>query len=53
MPILRLADILVVNYFSFTIKYATRILFIAMWAVLGDYYMNSYLIGSLFKKIHL
>ena len=35
-----------VNYFNFPIKYATRSLFIAMWAVLGAYYMNSYLIGS-------
>ena len=35
-----------VNYFNFSIKNATRSLFIAMWAVLGAYYMNSYLIGS-------
>ena len=41
-----------VNYFNFSIKNATRSLFIAMWAVLGAYYMNSYLIGSL-SLIHI
>ena len=35
-----------VNYFNFPIKYATRSLFLAMWAVLGAYFMNSYIIGS-------
>jgi len=35
-----------VKYFNFPIKYATRSLFIAMWAVLGAYFMNSYITGS-------
>jgi len=35
-----------VKYFNFPIKYATRSLFIAMWAVLGAYFMNSYIAGS-------
>ena len=35
-----------VKYFNFPIKYATRSLFIAMWAVLGAYFMNSYIVGS-------
>ena len=34
-----------VKFFNFPIKYATRSLFVAMWAVLIAYYMNSYLIG--------
>ena len=35
-----------IKYLNFPMKYATRSLFIAMWAVLGAYYMNSYIIGS-------
>ena len=35
-----------VQYANFPIKYATRSLFVSMWAVLGAYYMNSYLVGS-------
>ena len=35
-----------IKFFNFPIKYATRSLFIAMWAVLGAYYMNSYIAGS-------
>ena len=35
-----------IKFFNFPIKYATRSLFIAMWAVLGAYFMNSYLAGS-------
>ena len=38
--------VLGVKYFNFPIKYATRSLFIAMWAVLGAYFMNSYISGS-------
>ena len=38
--------VLGVKYFNFPIKYGTRSLFIAMWAVLGAYFMNSYIIGS-------
>ena len=34
-----------IKFFNFPTKYATRSLFVAMWAVLGAYYMNSYLIG--------
>ena len=40
-----LITIMGVKFFNFPIKYATRSLFIAMWAVLIAYYMNSYLIG--------
>jgi ABC-type uncharacterized transport system permease subunit len=35
-----------IKYFNFPIKYATRSLFVAMWAVLAAYYMNSLIIGS-------
>ena len=35
-----------IKFFNFPIKYATRSLFLAMWAVLGAYFMNSYIIGS-------
>ncbi len=35
-----------VKYFNFPIKYATRSLFVSMCAVLGAYYMNSYLVGA-------
>ena len=35
-----------IQFFNFPIKYATRSLFVSMWAVLGAYYMNSYLISS-------
>jgi ABC-type uncharacterized transport system permease subunit len=35
-----------VKYFNFPIKYATRSLFIAMWAVLGAYFVNLYIAGS-------
>ena len=35
-----------IKYFNFPIKYATRSLFISMWAVLGAYYMNTYLVDS-------
>ena len=34
-----------IKFFNFPTKFATRSLFIAMWAVLGAYYMNSYIIG--------
>ena len=40
-----LITLLGVKFFNFPIKYATRSLFVAMWAVLIAYYMNSYLIG--------
>jgi len=40
-----LITLLGVQFFNFSIKYATRNLFVAMWAVLIAYYMNSYLIG--------
>tara|TARA_B100000902_G_C27291629_1_gene907485 strand:+ start:520 stop:1086 length:567 start_codon:yes stop_codon:yes gene_type:complete len=33
-----------IKFFNFPTKYATRSLFVAMWAVLAAYYMNSYLI---------
>ena len=35
-----------IKFFNFPIKYATRSLFVAMWAVLAAYYMNSYITGS-------
>ena len=35
-----------IKLFNFPIKYATRSLFVAMWAVLAAYYMNSYITGS-------
>ena len=35
-----------IKYFNFPIKYATRSLFVAMCAVLGAYYMNSFLLSS-------
>ena len=35
-----------IKYFNFPIKYATRGLFVAMCAVLGAYYMNSFLLSS-------
>ena len=35
-----------IKFFNFPIKYATRSLFLAMWAVLGAYFMNSFIIGS-------
>ena len=41
-----LMTVIGVKYFNFPIKYATRSLFIAMWAVLGAYFMNSYIAGS-------
>tara|TARA_B100001741_G_C16109014_1_gene394607 strand:- start:30 stop:476 length:447 start_codon:yes stop_codon:yes gene_type:complete len=34
-----------IKFFNFPIKYAIRSLFVAMIAVLGAYYMNSYIIG--------
>ena len=34
-----------IKFFNFPTKFATRSLFIAMWAILGAYYMNSYIIG--------
>ena len=34
-----------IKFFNFPTKFATRSLFIAMWAVLGAYYMNSYIVG--------
>lgn len=34
-----------IKFFNFPTKFATRSLFVAMWAVLGAYYMNSYIIG--------
>ena len=34
-----------VQFANFPIKYAMRSLFVSMWAVLGAYYMNSYLVG--------
>ena len=40
-----LITLLGVQFFNFSIKYATRSLFVAMWAVLIAYYMNTYLIG--------
>ena len=40
-----LITLLGVKFFNFSIKNATRNLFVAMWAVLIAYYMNSYLIG--------
>ena len=39
------ATLVGIKFFSFPTKYATRSLFVAMWAVLAAYYMNSYLIG--------
>ena len=38
--------VLGVRYLNFPIKYATRSLFLSMWAVLGAYFLNSYLVGS-------
>ena len=38
--------VLGVRYLNFPIKYATRSLFLAMWAVLAAYFMNSYITGS-------
>ena len=35
-----------IKFFNFPIKYAIRSLFVAMIAVLGAYYMNSYIIGQ-------
>ena len=35
-----------IKFFNFPIKYATRSLFLAMWAVLAAYFMNSYITGS-------
>ena len=34
-----------IKFFNFPTKYATRSLFIAMWAVLAAYYLNSYLVS--------
>ena len=34
-----------IKFFNFPTKFGTRRLVIAMWAVLGAYYMNSYIIG--------
>ena len=34
-----------IKFFNFPIKYATRSLFVAMWAVLLAYFMNSYIVG--------
>ena len=34
-----------IKFFNFPIKYATRSLFLAMWAVLIAYFMNSYIVG--------
>ena len=34
-----------IKFFNFPIKYATRSLFVAMWAVLIAYFMNSYIVG--------
>lgn len=33
-----------IKFFSFPIKYATRSLFVSMWAVLAAYFMNSFLV---------
>ena len=34
-----------IKFFNFPTKYATRSLFIAMWAVLAAYYLNSYIVS--------
>jgi len=34
-----------IKYFNFPIKYATRSLFVAMWAVLIAYFMNSFFVN--------
>ena len=34
-----------IKYFNFPIKYATRSLFVAMWAVLIAYFMNSFIVS--------
>ena len=34
-----------IKFFNFPTKFATRSLFVAMWAGLGAYYMNSFIIG--------
>ena len=44
--IIYLVVVVGIKYFNFPIKYATRSLFISMWAVLGAYYMNTYLVDS-------
>ena len=38
--------VLGVRYLNFPIKYATRSLFLSMWAVLGAYFLNLYLVDS-------
>ena len=44
--IIYIITMLGIKFFNFPIKYATRSLFVAMWAVLAAYYMNSYITGS-------
>ncbi len=40
-----LVTLIGIKFFNFSTRYATRGLFIAMWAVLAAYYMNSYLVN--------